>query len=155
MFYIFTLSQCHAVRDITPDTKSGNPGRTPKKNLLVPVLQHLTAYWTFHCEALAHQPVSLYYPPTARILVSAALLGGVNMNLDSWRGNFVFAATQNARSVVSMREDGGVCFFLVFCKNTTPKTQKWCNLWELSFWSTINAIWWISWLSFLVQLSFY
>lgn len=57
MFYIFSSSQCHALRDTSLDTKSGNPGRTPKKDLLFPKLQHLTAYWTFHCKPLAHQPV--------------------------------------------------------------------------------------------------
>lgn len=34
------------------------------------------------------------------------------INLDSLKGNFVFAATRKARSVVSVREDGGVWFFV-------------------------------------------
>lgn len=82
-----------ALWNTTAGTKLGNPERTPKKNLLFPLWQHLTAYWTFHSKPLALQPVSLYYPPTAKILVSAAsdhwcLLGGWNfINLGSSNGD--------------------------------------------------------------------
>lgn len=112
MFCIFTWWQCLALWDTTPDTKSGNRGRTPKKNLLFLLLQHLTAYWTFHCSI--PWLISQYHcttHPQLEYLSPLLSLGGIVINQDSSKGNFVFAATQKARSVVSMSEDGEVCFF--------------------------------------------